>query len=211
MVLSSEIHPHSSQYLPYSRTELGLPLISAEYLENKIHSRHTGKEWHRPHMHSFLNTQSSLPDVCGLQFHCKESQHEEGITSLYTFSHGNTIGNESSSTKSLMILKESYCFLDFRQGILLHDALCQDALKWGIPLWGLLRHRATFSVCVLKSSARYQCYSFILPSSWKAFKKEASLEDSLPTQYLEDSSSSLEEGFRGQCGGLPLRFSTTAM
>lgn len=127
MVLSTEIFTISPPY----RTRL--PLISAEYLENKINSCHTGKETYRPLMHSFLNTQSSLPDACGLQFHCKEFQHEEGITSLYTFSHGNTTGNESSSTMSL-ILKESYCFLDFRQGILLHDALCQDALKWGTPL-----------------------------------------------------------------------------
>lgn len=54
MVLSTEIHPYSSQYLPYSPTELGLPLTSAEYLENKIHSCHTGKERHRPLMHSFF-------------------------------------------------------------------------------------------------------------------------------------------------------------
>jgi len=124
----------STPTLHNSPTKLGLPLISAESLENKIHSSHTGKDRHRPLMHSFLNTQSSLPDACGLQFHCKEFQHGEGITSLYTFSHGNTTGNESSSTMSLIILKESYCFLDFRQGILLHDALCQDALKWGTPL-----------------------------------------------------------------------------
>lgn len=92
-----------------SPNKLGLPLISAECLENKIHSCHTR------HSFFFFNTQSSLPDACSLWFHCKESQHKERITSMYTFSHGNATGNDSSSTMSLIILKGSYCFLCFRQ------------------------------------------------------------------------------------------------
>lgn len=126
MLLSTEIHPHSPQYLYHSPNKLGLPLISAERLENKIHSCHT-RHLRHSFFFIFLNTQSSLPDACSLWFHCKESQHKERITSVYTFSHGNATGNDSSSTMSLIMLKGSYCFLGFRQDVPLHDVLCQDA------------------------------------------------------------------------------------
>lgn len=70
-----------------------------------------------------------------------------------------------------------------------------------MQLLSLLRHCATLPVHALKSCARYRCYSFTLPSSWKALKrvlKEAGPHNTqrIPARLWRKSS-----GAFGQWGG----------